>query len=378
MNRDPIALRRRIEQFVDDGVLCVGAQVSVSHGGTHHDIAVGSAGPGMDVTPASVWRLYCTAKPALAVAVALLVQDGLVDLDVPVADHPDTDELAHCRSTPRQLLDHTAGLHEIHGVAFGALPWSARDRAVKALRPPVGWDPARHAGYGEYAPWHVLGLLVESVTGRPVADVLRREVCQPFAAGELWFAMSDEQYDRLYPRLAVASDLRGPHPVPLLANRNRRPCTDVNLAYGGYGTARGLQRFYRTLLDTLAGRNPTRLRRRSLVTLLQPSRGCRYDEILGRPCDFGLGFMVRLDDHGFEPYVSPSAFGHTGYHGSSVALADPEADVAVSIVWNGVVDGELGVHTRRNAALRALYRDLGAEVGAGRTVGDPRARVEVP
>lgn len=365
MSWQPVELRRRLQRYVDDGVLCVGAQASVSHAGVQHDIAVGSAGPGLQATERVIWRLYCAAKPVLAVGVALLVQDGVVDLDAAVADHVTGGDLAECRCTPRQLLDHTAGLHRLHGYGFGALPAADRHRHAVGLRPPPGWDPARHAGYSEYAAWHLLGALVEAVTGQPVADVLRSEVCHPFAGGELWFAMGEDEHRALYPRLAVGYDLRGPHPVPLLANRNRRPCTEPNVAYGGYGTARGLQRFHRTLLRTLAGEHPTRLHRRTLLELVRPSRGRRHDEGLGHACDFGLGFMVRLADHGVPAAVSTDAFGHTGYYGTVLGLADPRADVAVAVVFNGIVDGDLGVRTRRDAVLRAVYADVGALAGSG-------------
>lgn len=232
------------------------------------------------------------------------------------------------------------------------------------LRPPVGWDPTRDAAYGEYAPWHVLGELVEAVTGQPVQSILRHDVCEPLADGQIWFAMSDQQYHDLYPRLAVGYDLRGPYAVPLLANRNRRPCTDVNVAYGGYGTAQGLQRFYRTLLDILGGSGIAGPDRQILEQFVRPHRRRRYDQSLHRWCNFGLGVMVELADHGFEPYVSPSAFGHTGYYGSSVAFADPDADLAAAVVFNGIVDGDMGVLTRRNATLRALYDDIGLRVDA--------------
>jgi len=369
MTWEPAAFRQRLQQYVDDAVICLGVQATVSHAGVDHDIALGQAGPGQPTTPDSIWRLYCTGKPVVALAVGLAIGDGLVDLDLAYGDHGVRDEFRHVRSTPRQLLDHTAGLHGLRGFGFGALPPDLRAAAVAQLRPPPGWDSTRQAAYSEYAAWHLLGCLVEDVTGRPLADVVRHEVAETFAGGDIWFGMTEEEYQVLYSRLAVPCDLRGPYPLPLLAHRNRHPCTETNAAYGGYATARALHQFYRAILDMCSRRHPDRSQGAALASLVRASRPARYDEVFHRRCTFGLGFMVELAGHGFDPCVSNQAFGHTGFFGTSFAMADPTHDVVVAVIWNGVVDGDLGVHVRRNAVLRALYHDI--QCPSGIAVGDP-------
>lgn len=363
----PEHLAERLRQFAADKVLCLGVQASVSYGGVSRELCFGSAGPDLNSAPDVIWRLFCAAKPVVAVAVALLAQQGRIDLCRPVAEQlgPDqlpTGMLAAGHVTPLQLLNHTAGLHQLHGFGIGAQPPDVRHSQVAALGQPPGWDSQRQAGYSEYAAWHVLGMLIEAASGQPASQFLRNEVCGPFASGEMWFAMEDGEYRSLYPRLAVAYDLRCAEPTPMLANRSRRPCTEANMAYGGYGTARGLRQFYETMLSVLQARSSVPLAPAKARQLVQRHRGRRWDPVLRRSCDWGLGFMVDLADHGFEGYVSPSAFGHTGYFGTTLGLADPARDLAVAIVWNGIVDGDLGVRTRRNAALRALYRDLDGSV----------------
>lgn len=410
---EPTATAEVLERFSDDGILCMGAQLSVSHDGSSVDLAFGRGGPDLACRPDTVWRLYCAAKPVVALAVVLLAVEGRIDLDRPVGEQLASQQLpdgplASGHVTPRQLLDHTAGLHQLHGFGVGALAADLRHRQVTTLRPPGGWDPGRHAGYSEYAAWHILGLLLDAAGGS-VPDLLRTRVTEPMAAGEIWFAMDHQRYDDLYPRLGVPYDLRQPQPTPLLAHRLRRPCTELNTAYGAYGTARGLCTLYRSMLD--AGRpahadtavsgeagTPRGIGdasggigdaargiddaaggigdavgwvvdrasvARAVETTVAHRRGRRPDEVLGRSCDFGLGVMVDLASHGFEPDVSPESFGHTGFHGTVVGFADPAVDLAVGLVCNGIVGGDLGVHTRRNAVLRALYRDIGAR-GGGR------------
>jgi CubicO group peptidase (beta-lactamase class C family) len=368
----PTALAAHLERTVDDGILCVGVQLSVSHGGVTHELCFGSAGPDAGCSADTIWRLFCAAKPAAAVTVAALAAAGRIDLDGPVGDQLSaaqlpTGPLAAGHVTVRQLLDHTAGLHQLHGYGVGALPADVRHRMVAELAPPPSWDPDRHAGYSEYAAWHLLGLLIEAVTDQPAGAVLASTVGEPMCGGELWFAMSDQQYRELYGRLGVGYDLREPDPTPLLANRNRRPCTDLNVAYGGYGTARGLRRFYETMLAVLRGEDRFPFDPATAAAVVGHRRGRRPDVVLRRPCDFGLGVMVDLADHGFEPWVSAEAFGHTGFFGTSLGLADPVHDLALGVVWNGIVDGDLGVRTRRNAVLRALGQDLGLDPHPGST-----------
>jgi hypothetical protein len=60
---------------------------------------------------------------------------------------------------------------------------------------------------------------------------------------------------------------------------------------------------------------------------------------------------------------SPSSFGHSGNVGSSFAFADPEHDLAVAVVFNGIVDSESSF-LRRPAVVGSLYADLGLTGGA--------------
>ncbi len=61
--------------------------------------------------------------------------------------------------------------------------------------------------------------------------------------------------------------------------------------------------------------------------------------------------------YGFGPHASEQAYGHSGYQ-SSIGFADPEHDLAVGIVFNGM-PGEKAHHKRIYSVLGALYTDLG-------------------
>jgi CubicO group peptidase (beta-lactamase class C family) len=139
---------------------------------------------------------------------------------------------------------------------------------------------------------------------------------------------------------------------------------ETNPAHGGYTTARDLARFYDALLERLAdstgseASNDALPRPDVLRMFCSTARPPVYDEVLDRVCPYGLGFMTELDQHAFGDDCSPSSFGHSGNVGASFAFADPERDVAVGVVFNGLV-GYDAAFLRRKALLRALYLDLG-------------------
>src|SRR5262249_46342925 len=96
------------------------------------------------------------------------------------------------------------------------------------------------------------------------------------------------------------------------------------------------------------------------------ARGPVYDRVLDRVCPFGLGFMVSLGEHLFGDAVSPASFGHSGYVGASFALADPEHDLVVAALFNGIVDHNQAFQ-RRTDLLRAIASDVNAARRATRS-----------
>jgi CubicO group peptidase (beta-lactamase class C family) len=80
-----------------------------------------------------------------------------------------------------------------------------------------------------------------------------------------------------------------------------------------------------------------------------------FDETYGIVVDMGLGMQVDIASMG--RHCSPRAFGHPG-HQSSIAFCDPEHDVVVALVCNGM-PGRERHYARLDAAVTAIYTDLG-------------------
>ena len=88
-----------------------------------------------------------------------------------------------------------------------------------------------------------------------------------------------------------------------------------------------------------------------------------FDHTFKHAMDWSLGFVVNSAIYGAEtvPYgygihASPRTYGHSGQQ-TSVAFADPDSDLAVALIVNGM-PGPDKHHQRFLHLLNALYEDL--------------------
>lgn len=336
-----------------------GVQLAVEQSGVRVlDIARGENGTGGELAPETIFRVYCTAKPVLAIAIAQLVESGALDLDAPLDERWPRVPAVSGGVTARHLLSHTAGVHHCSGLESELLNPQARQAKVEGLVRPAGWRLGVDAGYSEAAAWYLLGWLLEDVTGDDLRAHLRAHVLDPLELSSTWIGMTPEDYEATLPQLGLNVDVRQRAGFPLLFERSPRVCCTTNAAFGGLSTARNLAHFYSTLLHQVQGASIDALPSAEVLsTFCSPVRRRVYDVVLDRECTFGLGFMTSLSEHAFASECSPSSFGHSGYAGASFAFADPEYDVAVGMIFNGIV-GHESSFMRRRALLRALYADL--------------------
>lgn len=89
-----------------------------------------------------------------------------------------------------------------------------------------------------------------------------------------------------------------------------------------------------------------------------------FDHTFKHVMDWGLGFILDSKQYGSDtvPYgygdhASPRTFGHSGAQ-SACAFADPEHDLAVAWLCNGL-PGEARHQLRQRAINNAIYEDLG-------------------
>jgi CubicO group peptidase (beta-lactamase class C family) len=354
------ALEHALATEAADGALATGGQLYVSVDNVSVlDLAVGVDGVDRPVDPDTLFAIYCAGKPALAVALATLVDAGELSFDDQVGhivDRPLPASQASLRVDT--LLTHTAGLHRIDARIYLASSTRQREALLRGSQPPPGWSIGEDVAYSEFAAWHLLALVVESLTGETARDVVRRRVLEPAGVGSDMFVcgMSDAEFDDQRERLGINIYLDGPSTDPILAERTRRLRCISSPTFGNTATARGLGRFYEALLRSYrdgGGPLPSHTLR-SLTS--RHSHG--FDQVLGRRCGYGYGFMVRLEEHLFGRRCSPQAFGHSGYGGMTAAFCDPAHGLVVAYHLNGRVDAESAIGFRRPALVEHIYRSV--------------------
>ncbi|MGW9438524.1 serine hydrolase domain-containing protein [Streptomyces sp. NPDC055607] len=319
-----------------------GAQLAVHHRGR---LVVDLWG-GDGVDGDSLLALYSCSKGATALVVALLVQDGALDLDRTVASWwPEFAAEGKGEITLRQLLAHRSGVIGADGGL--SLEELADDRGTAARlagqRP--FWEPDTGHGYHALTFGALVGEVVLRATGRTVRELFEERVRAPYAL-DYHLGLPEELEPRfrtalpLVPTpeqrallaehpvapdslLAVAFDLHADPPFDDVAYANSRAVrARAPLSGGGVGSARGLSRMYAAIAGELDGRPP----------LLAPGTLAEFarihsagtDLVTGSKNAFGLGFVPLATRY---PSLGAGAVGHSGAPGSQ-AFADPSTGLA--------------------------------------------------
>jgi CubicO group peptidase (beta-lactamase class C family) len=168
-----------------------GAQVAWLHDGSIDQIEIGVTGwgRGAAVLPDTRFPLGSVTKVFTASLALLLVDDGALHLDEPIADVLPPGE---CRDvlgelSLRQLLSHSSGLENDNSKALTAFR-SVREyvRAYEREHDRLLFSPGEHFSYAN-AGYIVVGCLIEAVTGRPWAESLQTFLLDPLEVKGTFF-----------------------------------------------------------------------------------------------------------------------------------------------------------------------------------------------
>jgi CubicO group peptidase (beta-lactamase class C family) len=349
---------------------------------------------------------YSTSKGVLATLLHVLVEQGAIAYDEPVAAHWTGFARAGKQSiTVRQLLCHEAGLYRIRDMidhASRMLDWEHMVAALERGEPahPPG---AGHGYHGLTFGW-LVGELLQRATGRPLTSLLDEWIVAPLGLDGLYIGLPDAAWDRraslVQGRLLLDDQGRTrvrrrtrligrglgagveevdhealeaalmPDGIESLDFNAPEVLRAVMPAVNGMFTARSLARTYALLAG---GGRLDGVRLLSERTLREATRVHNH----------GLGRVVPLPMHWRLGYhriptlrvSAPSAFGHFGIGGSG-GLADPDRDLAVALVLNsgmGTPFGDTRIVRIASAALQAA--DARVEPGGARCdASDPPRR----
>lgn len=295
------------------------------------------------VGPDTAFAVASISKTFTAALILALVEDGRIDLDVPVVTY--LPGLVIDRGiTVRQLLDHSSGLRDYF--------FHKNIDAALLKEPGRRWDAAdalRYVGKPYFKPgtgWHysntnylVLGMLAERVGGASVAAQLRERFIDPLGLADTYYQAVERPRGPTSHGYRFSGAGRTLPPIDLSDGTTVVPFTSVVTAAGAAGSiatsAGDLARWAQALYGgTVLG---PEMREAMLAHVL---RTTAYEPSSG----YGLGVqVVTIDGH--------ATLGHSGrlLGFSAVMRWLPDEGVAIAVLTNQS-------RTDPNVLLRALLR----------------------
>jgi CubicO group peptidase (beta-lactamase class C family) len=346
-----------LEQGISDGTH-IGAQLYVAHAGTVlADLALGQSRQGVAMTTDTLMTWFSMTKAVTAVAVAQQWERGALDVEEPAARHlPELAANGKDRITIRHLLTHTAGIPNADGILDGT-PWreSRADNLARVYAAPLAYEPGTRAGYHAAAGMSLLGEIVARVSGVPFDRYVRDEIFRPLGMDDCWVGMPEDRYAAYGDRIGIMHQTASGPPGPVPGIDSPRVTASPMPGANGRGPVNQWGRFYEMLLGEGARAGVRVLEPVTVAAISARHRTGMLDETYGVEIDWGLGLAV--DWYATGRYSSRRAFGHGG-HQSSLGFCDPEHDLVVAVVCNGM-PGRERHQTRLDAISSAVYLDAG-------------------
>ena len=386
---EPDLLAKRMSAFMDReiaaGRLMGGVLLVEKDGKTllhqaygHSDAAASRAAAGDDL-----FRIASMTKPVTSVAVMRYVEEGLIDLDAPIATY--LPELAGlvvadgagrtvpARQQPRiyDLLRHAGGFtYAMFGAADEAVraqygeadieqirsDMTATEMMTRLAKIPLAFQPDSRFEYSVGI--DLLGFVLERVAGRPLPEVLKERIFDPLGMTQTGFAVTGEGVARLH----QVADGDAMKPFTEGWMRVEQPRGEGYVSGGGglVSTAQDYLRFCRMILDQ-GELDGTRILSPATVRLMlsDHAQGLEGgpDLFTGPGYGFGLGFAVRRAEGGAFVEGSAGDVNWSGFNGTTFTIDPAEKLIAIF----------MGAAPSARNHLRFTFRNIayGALVGEG-------------
>lgn len=318
-----------INRIVERGIQAggyPGAAVIVGRGG--HSVLqrgyghLGWSAGSPDVSPTrTIYDLASLTKVVgTTTAIMVLYDQGRISLDAPVSRYlPEFSGGEKDLVTIRELLTHRSGLPP------GRDLWRITHDPAEARRiildTPLAFHPDQYYEYSDLGA-DVLGYVVEAISGQPLDEFLGDYVFHPLGMYDTGFRPADSLRTRIAP-----TEVSPPRGYPIqgeVHDENAFAMGGVAGHAGLFSTAADLSVFAEMMLNGGAY-NGVRIVAESTVTLFT-TRAVGHR---------ALGWDTPTGSYGSGHYLSASAFGHTGFTGTSIWI-DPERDMFVVLLTNRV------------------------------------------
>ena len=297
----------------------------------------------------TLWDLASLTKVVgTTTAFAQLVERGLVDVDAPVQRYvsnwtgPEKESV-----TVRHLLTHTSGLPSFK--PYDQQTQNPDSLATLLFTTPLERRPGERMVYSDIGA-HMLGVIIERVTGQRLDAYLKANVFEPLKMNETMFTPPKRLLKRIAPTEFVPE--RGGLVHGVVHDERAFYVGGIAPHAGLFSTGKDLARFATAMLrgGTLDGR---RVLSRETISLFSAYVDSTFS-------NRGLGWQK--PDMEAMPHKTPSAawagqhmstraYGHTGFTGTSIAI-DPKLDLYIILLSNRVNP------TRNNPRITEVRRRL--------------------
>jgi CubicO group peptidase (beta-lactamase class C family) len=336
----------------------------------------------------TIGLVWSGTKGAVALCAHILVSRGLLDLDAPVARYwPEFGQEGKEEIPVRLLLDHQAGLPAIREPLRpgGLYEWQYIVERLAAEQP--FWPPGTRQGYHATTFGHLVGEVVQRVSGMELATFFREEVAEPLGL-DFYLGLPDKYEGRVAPTIRpdfpppreptsrfLSRANKDTHSVQALIVKNtgrnatardhdsRQAHQAILPSQGGLANARGLAGLYAPLALHGSWKGVRLVDEETLARMGAVSSASAIDAVLLVGLRVALGFMKSSDNRrgpaGAQDslILSEDAFGHPGM-GGSLGFADPKARMAFGYSMNKQGRGVL-LNERGQSLVDATYRSLG-------------------
>jgi CubicO group peptidase (beta-lactamase class C family) len=259
----------------------------------------------------------------MTTAMMQFVEQGKVDLDAPLQRYiPEWTGPNKEKVTIRHLLTHSSGLPAFR--AYDRITTDADSMAKLMFATPLDTVPGARMVYSDIGAY-MLGKLVERVSGETLDQYVVRHVFRPLGMNETMYNPPAAWIDRIAP--TEIDTLRGGKVRGKVHDERAYYLGGVSAHAGIFSSAHDLARLARMYLNggTLDG-----------VRVVRPETIARFTAIQDSSfSNRALGWEKPTGRNSAGHLMSPRAFGHTGFTGTSFWV-DPSRDLFVILLSNRV------------------------------------------
>jgi len=325
MNADGLAkIPARMKEFVEAGKISGAVTLVAKDGKIVHLEAIGlldvaSKAPMKEDT---IFAIASMTKPITATALMILVDEGKIKLNDPVAKYIPQFKQAKLKSgdalsraiTVFDCLTHTSGL-----VGDQQCPQSLEATGNMLAQRPLGFQPGQR---WQYSPGlNVIGRLIELAAGQPFERFLQERIFHPLGMKDTTFTPTAQQKKRIVtlykPGKKKSSLQAATHWINDLS-QDRPP----NPSGGLFSTAADMARFYQAILNGGELDGKRIVSKVAVKKMTSPQTGDLKTGFTPGNC-WGLGWCIVRQPQGVSESLSEGTYGHGGAFGTQ-GWVDPQ------------------------------------------------------